>query len=158
MRVRRRTIAIGAVALILVIAPNWGGRVLFLFLWFGVLPIILFFQQDYRPWEDSIGDMAKIYLDTDAVSDTKALSRMAMATQTNHDTCAAFVAGLQNQSVFSVDAQIYCKVRIRTECACTGRGFAGPGKWLKVYITRGRNKGADVWMCGSAVGPSVTPL
>ena len=158
MRVRRRTIAIGAAALVLVIAPKWGGIVLFLFLWFGVLPIVLFFQQDYRPWEDSIDDMAKIYLDTDAVPDTKALSRIAMETQTNHDNCAAFVTGLQDQSVFSVDAQTYCKVRIRTECACTGRGFAGPGKWLKAHITRGQHRGSDVWICGSAVGPSVTPL
>jgi len=158
MRVRRRTIAIGAAALVMVIAAKWGETILFLFLLLGVLPIVLFFQQDYRPWEDSIDDMATIRLDTDAVPDTKALSGMAVATQDNHDNCAAFVTGLQDQSVFSVDAQTYCKVRIRTECACTGRGYAGPGKWLKVHITRGWHKGSDVWMCGSAVGPSVTPL
>jgi len=151
--------AIGAaVALALVVAAKWGAIIFYLFLFAGVVPIVPFFQQDYHPWEDSINDMARVFLNTEAFADTHEISQIAMATITNQDVCMAFVMRLQDYKVFSVEAQTYCKIRVRTECPCTGRGFAGPGKWLKVHITRGQNKGSDAWICGSAVGPSVTAL
>lgn len=72
MRVRKRTIACGAVTvLVLILAAKWGGIVFYLFLLFGVAPVILFFQQDYRPWEDSMDDMAIVDLDSDAIVDSR---------------------------------------------------------------------------------------
>jgi len=159
MRIRKRTIAIGTVAAIaLFVAAKWGAIIFYLFLFVGVLPVVLFFQQDYHPWEDSIDDMAVVSLDTDAVPDTHDISQMAAAAATDHDACVPFINRLRDQRGFSVEAQTYCKIRIQTECPCTGRGFAGPGKWLKVHLTRGPQKGADAWVCGSAVAKTVTAL
>src|SRR5579862_7044474 len=159
MRLRKRTIAFGAViVLILIVAAKWGELAAYLFLLFGVAPIMLFFQQDYRPWDDSLDDIASVNLDTEALTDAREISQMAVAAGNNRKHCSAFVARLHDQRLFAVEAQTYCKIRIRTECPCTGTGLAGPGKWVKIHLTRGAHKGSDVWVCGSSVGQTITPL
>ncbi len=144
---------VGAVAIAVAIT-KWGETILFLLL-LGVGSIFLFFQQDFHPWEESMGDLAFISLDTKAAVDTQELSAMAPATRNNRAACADFVMNLDRQTVFSVNAQTYFKIRIRTECPCQGNGHDRGGNLTKVHITRGPNKGLDGWVCRSAVGLTV---
>ena len=123
-------------------------------------PIALYFREDYRPWEESMWDLAETRENTQAVADNRELSAGAPASYGNRNACAAFAKAIEGRNTFFIRAQTYCKIRTRTDCACGGRQWyeKDDRNWLKVHITGGPHKGADVWVCGSAVGPTVTPL
>ncbi len=120
----------------------------------------LFFQQDYRPWEESMWDLAETRQDAQVVADNYQLSAGAPATYGNRNACESLAMVLEDEKSFSVKAQTYCKIRVRTDCPCGGRHWyeRDDRNWLKVHLTRGPQKGANAWVCGSAVGPTVTPL
>jgi len=100
-------------------------------------------------------DLGVITLDTRVAVDTGALTRLGVSSRTKQ-TCLAFAEQLDQQPHFSVDAQSsYCKIRIRTECACLGDGYDRGGSWIKVHLATGPSKGKDGWVCKSAVRPSV---
>lgn len=128
----------------------------------GVLsePVALFFREDYRPWEESMWDLAEMRQDTDALPDSKELSAGAPAAEGDRNACTAFERVLESQRTFPVKAKTYCKVRVRTDCPCNGRQRYEKDErnWLKVRITRGPHKGSDAWVCGNAVGPTVPTL
>lgn len=120
----------------------------------------LFFQQDYHPWEESMWDLAQIRQDTDALPDSQDVSARVPATEGHRTACAAFVKALESQKAFSLTSTTYSKIRVRTDCPCNGRQWyeKDDRNWLKVRITRGPHNGSDAWVCGNAVGPTVTPL
>jgi hypothetical protein len=124
-----------------------------------LFPIVLFFEQDYRPSDESMYDLAVFRLDTEVVADTQELTAMTLAARNNRYACPGLVTQFAHQSTFAVKAQTYCKIRSETECACSGKLYDfKENAWLKVHITRGPNRGRDGWVCRSAVGRTVTPF
>ena len=122
-------------------------EILFFFFFLAVVPIALFFQQDYHPWQESMNDLAATRLTTRAISDSP---RLHVTQGVPANGCAAFIEDLGREPSFTIAEQTYCKIRARTACECS------PGQhWAKVNVTKGKTAGKEGWVCDSDIGLTV---
>lgn len=156
MKAKRCAVFVGTGAVAVAIG-KWGWILLFL-CFIAIASVTSMFEEDFHPWEESLNDLGEISLDTKAAVDTLELSAMAVATRDKVDDCGDLSIRLGHQKTFPVNAETYCKIRIRTSCSCQGGGYDRGGNWMKVHITRGPNRGRDGWVCESAVGRTSVPF
>ncbi len=117
---------------------------------FVVLPLDLYFEQDYHFWTENVSDLAAFRSGTQVFMDSQELSRAVSAASIS---CAEMTPAIQHQPFFFVAANTYCKIRSRSECPCSND--SSRGYWIKVHVTRGPQKGKEGWICREDVGLTV---